>query len=217
MPAELQTAITAAGGLTEIGHAVTTASAAALLGPGWCGRTGTANYVLSTATENGTFNGNPAVSSRPRAIEQINLYSEGDVLWGIAGGDLQTGRVCSRPMWASDGRVWLVQFEAIAHNVDGSTAAAYDDPISVLGVDIRFTLQSDRPRRRHCFGCVEHADPAYFQDDGPSSASDTNWTIEDSRLPRLATCFRRPCTQEILHRRLALLTQRIHSALMAAR
>ncbi|MGB3877111.1 MAG: DUF5801 repeats-in-toxin domain-containing protein [Shinella zoogloeoides] len=165
--ASLPPALTAAiGGLTELGHAVTTASASGLFTykPG-ADETATVGYTLTNAT-GGAFNGVDSGLTTTEGGQKIYLYSEGNVLWGVAGGDLNSGTKVFAAYVDPDGRLWLVQFEAIAHPVAGSDASAHDDAVSV-GAEIRIAISvTDADGDT----VTKHSDEKVkltFQDDGP--------------------------------------------------
>ena len=165
--ASLPPALTAAiGGLTELGHAVTTASASGLFTykPG-ADEIATVGYTLTNAT-GGAFNGVDSGLTTTEGGQKIYLYSEGNVLWGVAGGDLNSGTKVFAAYVDPDGRLWLVQFEAIAHPVAGSDASAHDDAVSV-GAEIRIAISvTDADGDT----VTKHSDEKVkltFQDDGP--------------------------------------------------
>ncbi|MFA5712373.1 DUF5801 repeats-in-toxin domain-containing protein, partial [Mycolicibacterium sp.] len=164
LPAALDAAI---AGLAPIGHAVSAGSLSGLFTyQVGADEPASVGYALTTAS-GGTFNGVDSGLKTTEGGHQINLYSDGDILWGIANGDLASGtRVFAAHVDAS-GKLWLVQFEAIAHDVDGSDANAFDDAISVTA-DIRVSLSVTDNDGDTTTAASSTKIKLTFQDDGPS-------------------------------------------------
>ncbi|GMB79899.1 hypothetical protein NN6n1_06810 [Shinella zoogloeoides] len=163
LPPELQAAIV---GLTDIGHAATTASASDLFTyKSGADEIATVSYTLTTSA-GGMFNGVDSGVTTTEGRQKIYLYSEGNVLWGVAGGDLNSGTKVFAAYVGPDGRLWLVQFEAIAHGVAGADASAHDDAVSVsaeIRVAISVTDADGDTVTKHSDENVKLT----FQDDGP--------------------------------------------------
>lgn len=65
------------------------------------------------------------------AIHLFTDPSDPNIVWGVANGDLSSGERVFALYLDGTGHLWVAQFEAIAHDLDGSTPAAYDDIASL--------------------------------------------------------------------------------------
>jgi hypothetical protein len=65
------------------------------------------------------------------AIHLFTDPSDPNIVWGVANGDLTSGERVFALYLDGTGHLWVAQFEAIAHDSDGSTPAAYDDIASL--------------------------------------------------------------------------------------
>ena len=163
LPQPLQTAT---NGLIEMGHAVTTSTVSGLFTyKAGADETATVNYAL-TKSSGAAFNGVDSGLTTTQGGQKIFLYSEGNILWGVAGGDLSSGTKVFAAYVDPDGHLWLVQLKPVAHNVDGSDANAHDDAISVIA-DIRVSLSVTDADGDTVSKPSSMQIKLTFQDDGP--------------------------------------------------
>ncbi len=181
MPNELQTAINTLT-LTPIGHAVGAGNVSGLFtySVGADDSASSVAYSLTDAT-GGAFNGASSGLTTTVGGHAINLYSESGILWGVANGDLATGTKVFAAYVDSAGKLWLVQLEAIAHNVDGADGNAFDDAISVTA-DIRVALSVTDFDGDTTTTASATKIKLTFQDDGPSVESAVNTATEGSHI-----------------------------------
>ncbi|MBB5055174.1 T1SS-143 domain-containing protein [Afipia massiliensis] len=175
LPSLLSTRISGLA-LTEIGHAVGPASLASLFTFSVGADVPPAvAYQLSTATANGTFSGVDSGLKTTIGNLPILLYSDPtnpQILWGVTGADFASGTKVFAAYADPTGQLWLVQFQAIAHDVDGNTAAAYDDIAFVATNLIHVTANLTDADGDTVAAVSETPIKLSFQDDGPLAVND---------------------------------------------
>ncbi len=175
MPSLLSTRI-AGLSLTEIGHAVGPNSLASLFTFSvGADEPPAVAYQLSTATTNGTFNGVDSGLKTTVGGLSILLYSDPtnpQILWGVTGADFASGTKVFAAYADPDGHLWLVQFQAIAHDLDGNTAAAYDDIAFVTLGLVHVTANLTDADGDTAAVVSETPIKLSFQDDGPLAVND---------------------------------------------
>ena len=183
-PPTLTAAITGAGIAAVLGYAVSQGSAASLFTsqPG-ADEPANISYQLSTSTAGGLFNGVDSGLNTTVDNNDIFLFSDPgnpDIVWGVDSNDFATGEKVFALYIDDGGQLWVAQFLAIAHDVDGSSAAAYDDIVSITNGLVYVTATITDADNDQAYAVSPAGLKISFQDDGPAAVSDTNWTVEDS-------------------------------------
>ncbi|WP_043230393.1 T1SS-143 repeat domain-containing protein, partial [Bosea sp. LC85] len=177
-------------GFVEIGHAVSTASASSLftyaVGADQLPSGSAITYRLSTNVANGTFNGADSGLTTTNGNLAIHLYSDPTnplILWGVAGGlagdAFATGTKVFAAYIDDSGKLWLTQFEAIAHGVDGSTPATHDDAASVIAGLVYITATVTDADNDSVSAVSQTPIKLTFQDDGPNAVNDAGQTVAE--------------------------------------
>uniref|UniRef100_UPI001184DF33 DUF5801 repeats-in-toxin domain-containing protein n=1 Tax=Mesorhizobium amorphae TaxID=71433 RepID=UPI001184DF33 len=179
LPSSLATRI---GGLalTEIGHAVSSGTVAGFFTsqPGADEPTAI-TYQLANGTANTPFTGQDSGLTTTDGGIAIKLFtdpSDPRILWGIAGNDFASGQKVFAAYVDDAGKLWLVQFQAIHNPVAGSTAADYDDAVSVIG---NIHVQANVTDADGDVASAVSGTPIRltFQDDGPHAINDIDTVL----------------------------------------
>lgn len=167
-------------GLTEMGHARATGSVSTLFEASvGADEAGSRSYGFATAG-GASFDGVDSGLKTTDGNEAIKLYADptnGSILWGVTGASFAGGAKVFAAYIDELGQVWLVQFEAIAHNIDGATSAAHDDAISVLA-DIRVVLSLTDADGDTVSAWSNTPLKLTFQDDGPKAYDNADAVAE---------------------------------------
>ncbi|MCG7507752.1 DUF5801 repeats-in-toxin domain-containing protein, partial [Mesorhizobium retamae] len=179
LPASLASRIGALT-LTEIGHAVSAGSVAGFFtsAPGADEPVSIA-YQLSNGTVNSLFNGEDSGLKTTDGGVAIRLFSDPTdprILWGVAGSDFASGEKVFAAYVDDAGKLWLVQFEAISNPAAGSTAATYDDAVSVIG-NIHVTANVTDADGDVASAVSGTPIKLTFQDDGPQAVNDADSVV----------------------------------------
>src|SRR5205085_1608941 len=80
------------------------------------------------------------------------------------------------------GKVWLVQFQAIAHDLDGSSAAAYDDAASTIAGLVHITASLTDRDGDTVSAVSQSAVSLQFQDDFPVAQAGGTHTLAEGTI-----------------------------------
>ncbi|MGE0503572.1 MAG: DUF5801 repeats-in-toxin domain-containing protein [Rhizobiaceae bacterium] len=177
IPTVLADAIATDGGLTEIGRARSEGSLGILFDVSMgADRQGSRAYELVKA-DGGAFDGEDS-GLDTLGGDDIKLYSDGNIVWGVAGDDLDTGTRVFAAHVGVDGKMHVVQFEPIAHGDDGAS----DDVESTLPGLIHVKLTATDADGDAASAVSETPIQLSFRDDGPVALADTGGTSEGGTL-----------------------------------
>jgi hypothetical protein len=173
-PSALTTAIAAAGVVSVFGlpgFAVSSGSAAALFvaQPG-ADEPANISYQLSTSAAGGLFTGQDSGLNTTDGNDDIYLFSDPNdpsIVWGVDSSDFGAGQKVFALYLDGNGQLWTAQFQPIAHNVDGSSAAAHDDIVSITSGLVYVTGTITDADDDQAFAVSSAGLNIRFQDDGP--------------------------------------------------
>jgi hypothetical protein len=189
-PSVLTAAIAGAGIATVLGYAESTGAASTLyttpdFGTDGPGPAGGVSYQL-TNSAGGGFTGQDSGLNTTVGNHDIFLFTDStnpNIVWGVDGNNVQTGAKVFALYVDTDGHLWVAQFAAIAHNVDGSTPAAYDDEVSITNglVYISATATDGDGDTAHAVSPAGlHIN---FQDDGPHAFAEAPQNVLEGSAP----------------------------------
>ncbi|MBR0868326.1 DUF5801 repeats-in-toxin domain-containing protein, partial [Bradyrhizobium diazoefficiens] len=189
-PSVLTVAIAGAQIGTVLGYAESTGAANTLFttpdfGTDGPGPAGGVSYQLTNSTGGG-FTGQDSGLNTTVGNRDIFLFTDSanpNIVWGVDSNNLQTGEKVFALYVDTDGHLWVAQFAAIAHNVDGSTPAAYDDEVSITNglVYISATATDGDGDTAHAVSPAGlHIN---FQDDGPHAFAEAPQDVLEGSAP----------------------------------
>ncbi|WP_039184781.1 DUF5801 repeats-in-toxin domain-containing protein [Bradyrhizobium diazoefficiens] len=189
-PSVLTAAIAGAQIGTVLGYAESTGAANTLFttpdfGTDGPGPAGGVSYQLTNSTGGG-FTGQDSGLNTTVGNRDIFLFTDSanpNIVWGVDSNNLQTGEKVFALYVDTDGHLWVAQFAAIAHNVDGSTPAAYDDEVSITNglVYISATATDGDGDTAHAVSPAGlHIN---FQDDGPHAFAEAPQDVLEGSAP----------------------------------
>ncbi|WP_245284459.1 DUF5801 repeats-in-toxin domain-containing protein, partial [Bradyrhizobium sp. WSM2254] len=189
-PSVLTGAIAGAGIATVLGYAESTGAASTLFttpdfGTDGPGPAGGVSYQLTNSAGAG-FTGQDSGLNTTVGNHDIFLFTDStnpNIVWGVDGNNVQTGAKVFALYVDTDGHLWVAQFAAIAHNVDGSTPAAYDDEVSITNglVYISATATDGDGDTAHAVSPAGlHIN---FQDDGPHAFAEAPQNVLEGSAP----------------------------------
>ena len=85
-----------------------------------------------------------------------------------------------------DGIVWIAQYKPIAHDVDGSSAAAFDD-IATIAADLRVKATITDYDGDSSSAVSDVALRIEFQDDGPTATAEASQNVPEGGAPITGT------------------------------
>ena len=108
------------------------------------------SYQLSTSAAGGLFTGQDSGLNTTDGNDNIYLFSDPNdpsIVWGVDSTDFGAGQKVFALYLDGNGKLWNAQFQPIAHNVDGSSAAAHDSQrlrlvITPLTISVKNTVAS---------------------------------------------------------------------------
>ncbi|MBR0858140.1 DUF5801 repeats-in-toxin domain-containing protein, partial [Bradyrhizobium liaoningense] len=189
-PSVLTAAIAGAGIGAVLGYAESTGAASTLFttadfGTDGPGPAGGVSYQLTNSTGGG-FTGQDSGLNTTVGNHDIFLFTDAtnpNIVWGVDGNNFQTGQKVFALYVGTDGHLWVAQFAAIAHNLDGSTPAAYDDEVSITNglVYISATATDGDGDTAHAVSPAGlHIN---FQDDGPHAFAEASQNVPEGAAP----------------------------------
>ncbi|WP_167532850.1 immunoglobulin-like domain-containing protein [Bradyrhizobium cajani] len=189
-PSVLTGAIVAANIVTVLGYAESTGAASTLFttpdfGTDGPGPAGGVSYQLTNSTGGG-FTGQDSGLNTTVGNHDIFLFTDStnpNIVWGVDSNNFQTGEKVFALYVGTDGHLWVAQFAAIAHNLDGSTPAAYDDEVSITNglVYISATATDGDGDTAHAVSPAGlHIN---FQDDGPHAFAVASQNVPEGSAP----------------------------------
>ncbi|WP_244550347.1 DUF5801 repeats-in-toxin domain-containing protein, partial [Bradyrhizobium sp. cf659] len=189
-PSVLTAAIAGAQIGTVLGYAESTGAANTLFttpdfGTDGPGPAGGVSYQLTNSTGGG-FTGQDSGLNTTVGNHDIFLFTDStnpNIVWGVDSNNVQTGEKVFALYLDTDGHLWVAQFAAIAHNVDGSTPAAYDDEVSITNglVYISATATDGDGDTAHAVSPAGlHIN---FQDDGPHAFAEGSQNVLEGAAP----------------------------------
>ncbi|MBR0952921.1 DUF5801 repeats-in-toxin domain-containing protein, partial [Bradyrhizobium canariense] len=189
-PSVLTAAIADAQIVTVLGYAESSGAATSLFttpdfGTDGPGPAGGVSYQL-TSSAGGGFTGQDSGLNTTVGNHDIFLFTDStnpNIVWGVDGNNFQTGEKVFALYVDTDGHLWVAQFAAIAHNVDGSTPAAYDDEVSIANglVYISATATDGDGDTAHAVSPAGlHIN---FQDDGPHAVAEASQDVLEGSAP----------------------------------
>ncbi|WP_167523438.1 DUF5801 repeats-in-toxin domain-containing protein, partial [Bradyrhizobium sacchari] len=189
-PSVLTAAIAGAQIGTVLGYAESTGAASTLFttpdfGTDGPGPAGGVSYQLTNSTGGG-FTGQDSGLNTTVGNHDIFLFTDStnpDIVWGVDSNNFQTGEKVFALYVDTTGHLWVAQFAAIAHNVDGSSPAAYDDEVSITNglVYISATATDGDGDTAHAVSPAGlHIN---FQDDGPHAFAEASQNVLEGSAP----------------------------------
>ncbi|WP_314946419.1 immunoglobulin-like domain-containing protein, partial [Bradyrhizobium cosmicum] len=189
-PSVLTAAIAGAQIGTVLGYAESSGAATSLFatpdfGTDGPGPAGGVSYQL-TNSAGGGFTGQDSGLNTTVGNHDIFLFTDStnpNIVWGVDSNNFQTGEKVFALYVDTNGHLWVAQFAAIAHNVDGSTPAAYDDEVSIANglVYISATATDGDGDTAHAVSPAGlHIN---FQDDGPHAFAEPSQDVLEGSAP----------------------------------
>ncbi|WP_291865952.1 DUF5801 repeats-in-toxin domain-containing protein [Bradyrhizobium sp.] len=165
------------------GFAVSSGSAAALFvaQPG-ADEPANISYRLSTSAAGGLFTGQDSGLNTTDGNDDIHLFSDPNdpsIVWGVDSANFATGQKVFALYLDGAGKLWTAQFQPIAHDVDGSSAAAHDDTVSITSGLVHVTGTITDADNDQAFAVSPAGLNIRFQDDGPVATAEASQNVAE--------------------------------------
>jgi len=180
IPTLLKTAADAQS--TVLGFAVSTGTASTLFTSARFGTDGAAvggglTYQLTKAGSQ-AFDGEDSGVRTTIGNKAVLLYTDGDIVWGRTA----DGQNVFALTIDNAGHLWVAQFAAIAHDVDGSTPADHDDTVSITTGLVFITATATDGDDDKAYAVSPAGLHINFQDDGLTAVADFATTNEGQSM-----------------------------------